>query len=258
MSRTIIAAVVGVVILALTAIAFFVASTSFNDKVRKDSEQQLHRAYGVIQQVAQLEAIDVANKAERLAADKAFVTALKSDSALERNNQSRIGFSNFTSNEKEGDVKPDMIALVDAEGNVVSMSDVPSIVPKQWKQEGSKNGETSIPALNVVLGSRVIISDIWNDKGRMMKIGVAPVIDHDAPVPANDPDGVVIIGAVMVAYAQTADQARQDKRVLGTDIAYYDAGKVVATSFTKGPTEEDTSKTAQLSAIVASGKVKEL
>ena len=37
-----------------------------------------------------------------------------------------------------------------------------------------------------------------------MKIGVAPIIDPDAPVPANDPEGVVIIGAVVVAYAQTA------------------------------------------------------
>ena len=43
----------------------------------------------------------------------------------------------------------------------------------------------------------------------MMKIGVAPVIDPDAPVPANDPDGVVIIGAIVVAYAQTAQEAQQ-------------------------------------------------
>src|SRR6188768_1747534 len=113
MSRTVIAAVVAVVIAALTAIAFFVTNTSFEDKVRKDAEAQLRRSYQVVQQVAQLEAIDVANKAERLAADKAFVVALKTESAVERDNQSRIGFSNFTSNEKEGDVKPDMIALVD-------------------------------------------------------------------------------------------------------------------------------------------------
>src|SRR5687767_13878911 len=166
MSRTVIAAVVAIVIVALTAIAFFVTSTSFDDKVRKDGEAQLRRAYGVIQQIAQLEAIDVANKAERLAADKAFVKALKTESATERDNQSRIGFSNFTSNEKEGDVKPDMIALVDAEGNLIAMSDVASVVAKQWKKDETKAGDTIIPALNVVLGSRVIISDIWNDKGR--------------------------------------------------------------------------------------------
>jgi type II secretory pathway pseudopilin PulG len=258
MSRTVIAAVVAVVIAALTAIAFFVTSTSYEDKVRKDAEAQLRRSYQVVQQLAQLEAIDVANKAERLAGDKAFVTALKSESAIERANQARVGFTKFTSNEKEGDRKPDMIALFDANGLLIAMSDMASVVPKQFQKEGGKPGETVVPALNVVLGSRVIISDIWNDKDRMMKIGVAPVIDADAPVPANDPDGVVIIGAVLVAYAQSAQEAQQDKRLLGTEIAYHDQQRVVATSFTKdGTNDEDTAKAAQLSQLVKNGTVKE-
>ena len=257
MSRTIIAAFVALVIAALTAVAFVVTSTSYSNKVRTDAEGQLRRSYQVVQQLAQLEAIDVANKAERLAADKAFVNALKSENASEKSNQSRLGFTKFTSNEKEGDIKPDIIALVDANGNIVAMNDMSSVVAKQW-QKPDKPNETVIPALNVVLGNRVIISDIWNDRGRMMKIGVAPVIDQDAPVPANDPDGVVIIGAIVVAYSQTAQMAQLDKRLLGTEIAYYDAGKVVATSFTKGTgNEEDTGKAAQLTELVKSGKVKE-
>ncbi len=254
MSRTVIAAVVAIVIAALTAIAFFVTSKSFEDRVRKDAEAALRRSYQVVQQLAQLEAIDVGNKAERLAADRSFVTALKSESAIERANQARVGFARFTSNEKEGDLKPDIIALVDANGLLIAMSDVASVVPKQWK----KDDESIIPALNVVLGNRVIISDIWNDRGRMMKVGVAPVIDPEAPVPATDPDGVVIIGAVVVAYAQTAQPAQQNRRLLGTEIAYYDQQRVVATSFTKGTTsEEDTAKAAQLTALVREGKVKE-
>src|ERR1700733_8886515 len=215
MSRTVIAAVVAVVIAALTAIAFFVTSTSFDDKVRKDADAQVWRAYHVVGKITQLEAIDVANKAERLAADHAFVSALKTESKTERDNQARLGFTKFTANEKEDDLKPDMI----------------------------------------VLGNRVIISDMWSFQDRVMKIGVAPVIDQDAPVPANDPDGVVIIGAVVVAYAQTAQQAQHDKQLLGADIAYYDGTRVVATSFTKGGTEEDTGKSKQLTDIVKSGKV---
>src|SRR5438045_4140203 len=117
MSRTVIAAVVAVVIAVLTAIAFFITSTSIEDKVRKDADAQLHRAFGVVGQIAQLEAIDVANKAERLAADRAFVNAIKTGDL----NQARVGFSRFTSNEKEGDTKPDMIALVDASGNLIAM-----------------------------------------------------------------------------------------------------------------------------------------
>src|SRR5688572_18498434 len=118
MSRTVIAAVVALVIAALTAIAFFVTTTSFEDKVRKDAEAQLRRSYQVVQQLAQLQAIDVANKAENLAADRAFVTALKSESGIERANQARIGFSKFMAKEQEKEakgelnIKPDMIALV--------------------------------------------------------------------------------------------------------------------------------------------------
>lgn len=254
MSRTVIAAVVAVVIAALTAVAFFVTSTSIDDKARKEAESQLRRAYQVVGQVNQLEAIDVANKAERLAAEREFVTALKSESQAERNNQSRLGFTKFTSNEKEGDTKPDIIALVDAQGNIVAMNEVSSVVPKQWKKEGSN--DTVIPALNVVLGNRVIISDIWDYNDRMMKIGVAPVIDPDAPVPASDPDGVVIIGAIVVAYAQTANEAQHDKSLLGTEIAYYDGNRVFATSFTKdGATEEDTAKGKALSDILKSNKI---
>lgn len=257
MSRTVIAAVVAAVIVALTATAFFVTTSSSNDKVRKDAEGQLRRAYQVVQQLAQLEAIDVANKAERLAADRSFVSALKTEVRSVRENQADIAFHKFKQNEKEGDIKPDLIALVDANGNLIAMNDVPNVVPKQWKKEGDKPGETVIPALNVVLGNRVIISDTWDDpQGRMMKIGVAPVIDPDAPVPANDPDGVVIIGAVVVAYAQTAQQAQHDKALLGTEIAYYDGQKVVATSFTKGATtEEDTGKQTALGDLLKTNKV---
>jgi hypothetical protein len=257
MSRTVIAAVVAGVIAALTAIAFFVTTHSYNDKLRRDAKGQLQRAYQVVQQLAQLEAIDVANKAERLAADHSFVLALKASSNVERDNQARLGFTRFTSNEKEGDVKPDMIALVDAQGNLLAMNEVSGVVPNQWKKEDDKSGNTIIPALNVVLGNRAIISDIWvSPDNRMMKIGVAPVIDPDAPVPANDPDGVVIIGAVVVAYAQTAQQAQHDRQLLGTEIAYYDGTRVAATSFTKpGSSEEDTGKSKELTDIAKSGKL---
>ena len=180
-----------------------------------------------------------------------FVKAIKTDNNSERGSQARIGFQKFTSDEKQGDVKPDIIALIDASGNVLAMHDVATVVPKQWRNDKPVDDKlkavmtpTVLPALNVVLGKRVIISDIWSqgDKG-MMKIGVAPIIDPDAPVSAKDPEGVVIIGAIVVAYSQTAKEAQKDRLLLGTEIAYYDGNRVVATSFMRGATtEEDTAK----------------
>jgi hypothetical protein len=256
MSRTVIAAVVAAVIAVQTAIAFFVTSTSFEDRLKKDADAKLARAYQVVQQLNQLEGIDVSNKAERLAAEKEFVAAIKSDSATERQTQARIGFQKFTADEKQGAIKPDIIAVVDASGNLLAMNEVPTVVAKQWKTD---KGDSIIPAVNVVLGNKVIISDIWNngEKG-MMKVGVAPVVDPDAPLSGKDPDGVVIIGAIVVAYAQTAREAQQDRNLLGTEIAYYDNKNVVATSFTRGAgTEEDTAKARQLTELLKSGAVTE-
>ncbi|HUJ61493.1 MAG TPA: MXAN_5187 C-terminal domain-containing protein [Kofleriaceae bacterium] len=256
MSRTVIAIVVAVVIVALTGIAFFVTTTTINDKVSRDADAQLKRAYQVVSKLAQLEAIDTSNKAERLAGDRSFVDALKTDSGIERANQARLGFTKFTSSLKD-EPAPDLIALVDAHGNLVAMSDVPTVIAKQWKKEGGKPDETIIPALDVVLASknRTIISDIWWNQDQMMKIGVAPVIDPEAPPPLDNPDGVAIEGAIVVAYAQTANEAQHDKTLLGTELAYYDAQKVAATSFTRGSNQEDTSKAKQLADILRSGKV---
>src|ERR1044071_7218771 len=240
MSRTVIAAVVVAVIAALTGIALFVTSTSFDERLRKDADAKLARAYLVVQQLNQLEGIDVSNKAERLAAEKEFVAAIKADSAGTRQSLAQVGFQKFTADEKQGAVKPDIIALVDASGNLLAMNEVRMVTAKQWKTD---KGESIIPALNVVLGKKLIISDLWNHGGGMMKIGVAPVIDPDAPVSAQDPDGQVIIGAVVVAYAQTAREAQQDRNLLGTEIAYYDNRNVIATSFTRSASgEEDTAK----------------
>ncbi len=252
MSRTVIAAVVAAVIAALAAISYFVTSKSFDERSKKDADAQLNRAHGVIGQVNQLEGIDVANKAEWLASFPEFLSAIKSENV--RASQARIGFQKFTADEKKSPVKPDIIALLDKTGNVLAMSDVPSVVPKQWKND---KGESILPAINVVLKKKIIISDIWIKDGKsMMKVGVAPIIDPEAVVPPEDTEGTAaIVGAIVVAYSQTAKETQKDKSLLGTDLAYYNLSKdkdgkptfdVIASSFTRANAEEDTAKARQL------------
>ncbi|HEY4179715.1 MAG TPA: MXAN_5187 C-terminal domain-containing protein [Kofleriaceae bacterium] len=250
MSRTVIAAVVAAVIAVLTAIAYFVTSATFDERAKKDADDRVTRAYQVVGQLNQLEGIDVQNKAERLAARQEFVKAIKTENDSERQSQARIGFQKFTSDEKQGAVKPDIIALVDATGNVLSMNDTPSVVAKQWKND---KGESILPALNVVLGRKVIISDVWLKDQDLLKVGVAPIIDPEAPINPKDPEGVTIIGAIVVAYAQTAKETQSDAKLLGTTLGYYDfptggTPRVIATSFTpdKDSNTEDTAKAKKL------------
>ncbi|MBA3460261.1 MAG: hypothetical protein H0T46_09900 [Deltaproteobacteria bacterium] len=251
MSRTVIAAVVAVVIAALTAIAYFVTSTSFDQRAKADADAQLVRAFSLIGKLSQLGGIDVANKAERLAAIPEFHKAIKTDSESERQSQARIGFQRFLA--KTEGTKPDIIALVDATGNVLAMNEVQSVVAKQWKND---KGESIIPAISVVLGKKVIISDFWaqGDKG-LMRIGVAPVIDPDAPINPKDVEGVSIIGAIVVAYAQTAKETQRDAQALGTELAYIDGKRVIATSFRRTSGDENTGMANELAAQLASGGV---
>jgi hypothetical protein len=259
MSRNVITAVVGAVIVVLTAIAFFVTSSSFADHARKSADAQLGRAHQVVQRLTALQGIDVRNKAERLAAREEFVRALRNSS--DRAAEARQGFLQFTSDPEQGATKPDIIALVDENGDVVAMYDVPTIVPKQWRADGNDPKHKSIiPPLNhiVVTKQNIVISDIWKNGDQMLKVGVAPVIETE-----GDRKGEMI-GAIVVAYAQTARNAQQDRQLLGTEIAYYDAkgagGKdkqVLASSF------PDTGKdkaiadllTSELSEIGAKKKV---
>jgi hypothetical protein len=256
MSRTVISVVVAGVIVTLTVIAFFVTSASYEERARKDSGAQLRRAYYVIQRLNQLQSIDVSNKAERLASQPWFISAINL-SGDDRKREAALGFQRFTADEKQGTLRPDIIALVNKSGEILVMHEVPAVVPRLWlapRDDTKPARKTIIPALDVVLSKRVIISDIWYYGDRMLKIGVAPVVDPYIKVEKTDPEDKNIIGAIVIAYAQTSKSAQQDKALLGTEIAYYDASRVVASSFTRGQGgDEDTAKVKQLSELLAQG-----
>ena len=272
MSRTVIWVVVAGVIVALTAIAFFVTSTSYEERAREDSAAQLRRAYHVIQHLNQLQSIDVSNKAERLASQPWFISAINL-TGDDRRRESTLGFQRFIADEKQGATRPDIIALVDKKGELIAMHEVTNVAPKLWLAPrpagaagtagaagapGDDAPDTIIPALDMVLRKRVIISDIWFYGDKILKIGVAPIVDPYIKVEKSDPERKSIIGAIVIAYAQTSKSALQDKGLLGTEIAYYDANRVVASSFTRGVGgEEDTAKAKQLSEVLARGTLSE-
>ncbi|HEY4238920.1 MAG TPA: MXAN_5187 C-terminal domain-containing protein [Kofleriaceae bacterium] len=254
MSRTVIAAVVAAVIAALTVIAFFMTGKSLEDRTRREADAQLSRAHDVFGQLDQLDAVDISFKADRLAGDQRFLQALTQDTAA-----ARLGFDWFAAHDGSA-VKPDILALVDAQGQIVAMNasgtDLSGIVPKQWLDA---KGNPIIPAVATALHHKITISDVWNagDKG-MMKIGVAPIVDTDAAQRSQDPEAG-IKGAVVIAYAQTAQGAQRMSRVLGTQVAYFDAKAIASTSFTRGNgtgnSEEDSGKARQLNEVVGKNEV---
>nr|HEX4314080.1 MXAN_5187 C-terminal domain-containing protein [Kofleriaceae bacterium] len=250
MSRTVLAVVVAVVIAALTGIAYFVTSTRIDEQVRHEADERFRNADALLPKLSELEAIDIQNKAERLASKPAFLQALQSPDATRRGTVADMEFDKFIHDKAEGDTPPDLIALVAKNGTVVAMNEggeaSPNIVPKQWKlNPADDNSKSVIPAIDVVLGTRkVLISDIWEDKEkRLIKIGVAPIIDPSGAPPASDMGGVDIEGAIVVGYAQTSKKAVADSGELGADVAYFDGTRIVATTL-------DTDKQKQLEDVI--------
>jgi hypothetical protein len=258
MSRTVITAVVGVVIAALTTIVFFVSNVSLKTAAHDRSDKAENRAYQVVQRLATLQGLDARDKAERLAARPEFLNAIGTTSETERASQARLGFQKFMADPSEKNaVKPDIIALVRKDGELLAMHEVDSITGNDWRNDKKESNPnkipTILPAVNVVFAKRMIIADWWSTKGGgLMRIGVAPVIDFSQATKDN-PDGVNV-GAIVVAYAINSKSAQSDKALLGTEIAYLDQKRVVATSFTRGTSnDEDTAKASQLNEMIANG-----
>ena len=249
MSRNPIAIVVAVVIAALTAVAFTVATAEISDRERRDALTQVNRARRLLEQKAQLEGLSNFTKAEGLALDEGLVAALKSDSAGERGNKIEDAFKAFLG--KSNGARPDILAVVDRSGDLVAISGVPSITDK--KQYKNDKGEPVWPGLGLVLQKRYKLSEIWNFGGRtLMKVGVAPVIDPTVPSTGDDASGV--LGAVIVAYAETAAEAQAQQQLLGTNVAYFDGDRVYATSF-RNSNDEDTLKQGALTTTLTRDKL---
>ncbi|MEZ4359856.1 MAG: MXAN_5187 C-terminal domain-containing protein [Kofleriaceae bacterium] len=235
MSRTVITAVVAAVIVALTAIAYALISSSIDDKAQREGQARVLRARQMLAQTVQLDVVSTLSKAERLAADEGFLRALRAD-GLERANASKLAFERFGAKESS-DRAADIIALVDEGGNVLAMNGVSAVVARLWKDD---KGDLRWPSIALALQQRIIISDVWDyqDKG-MMRVGIASVIDPEAP--ESKP-----VGAVVVAYSQTAKEAQRQAAMFGAQVAYYKDKRVFATSFMRTAAEEDTAKRAVL------------
>jgi hypothetical protein len=263
MSRTVISAVVAGVIVVLTAIAALVTSQSFAKRGYQDADSQLASAYQLIQSLNKLQSIDVANKVERLASEPWFVSSANLRGEDGRR-EATLGFQRFMASDKSA-VKPDILALTDRAGELIAIHEVPNVAPKQWlapvdaAAAGARGPgpRTIIPALNEALRRKVIISDTWIQGDKLLKVAVAPVVDPYVAMEKGDPESKNIVGAIVLAYAQTAKSAQADRRLLGTDVAYFDGRTVMASSFALPGGEEDTARAKELTGVFERDRLEE-
>ncbi|MBZ0238034.1 MAG: hypothetical protein K8M05_37325 [Deltaproteobacteria bacterium] len=254
MSRTIIGAIVGVAIAVLTAVCYVVVTGGLADRVKADAKLQMSiaRIPAQAQNNARLDLLNTQAQAETMAKDEGVVGALRTTATLDRVREADLAFSRFHSN-NAGQTQPDVLALVDAGGNIVAMDGVNNPVASELKD---KDGKLVWRGLALTLESghtRPAIAEIWNYPGRgLMRTGVAAVVDRQTA------DGVPkIIGAVVIAYSQSSKLAREEQAVLGSEIAYFQGDKVYASSFRKGDNTEDARMQQLIAPLLARDDLKQ-
>lgn len=237
MPRTIIGGIVAAAILVITAVAYFMTTSSLEQRIGKDVRLRVSRAEQQLIQNASLEGLKLLKQVEALAADPAFAKAMGVE-GKDRSAAANLAFRRFIQSLDQGEPKPDIMALTDATGDLVVLLDVDNPLPKAWKQ----GEELKYPALGLALSQRTSASEVWDyEKEGLMKVGVAPLID---------PESGVTTGAVVIAYAMSARNAQEQQAILGADVVYFHGERIYATSFTRGAGEEDTKLQSQLTAAL--------
>ncbi len=251
MSRTIIGAIVAVVIAVLTAVCYVVVSGGLAERVKVDARAQM-TASRLPQQAlnnARLDLLNLSGRVEALAADPGVIGALRTSSSADRVREANLAFARFHSGVRDP-VAPDVLALIDATGNIVAMDGVNNPVATELKD---KDGKLTWPGLALVIDQtrpqRRVIAEVWNYPGRgLMRVGLASVVDTQTV------DGVPrVVGAVVLASSQSSKLAREEQVLLGVEVAYFEGGKVHATSFRKGDNTEDARMQEALAPLLTQG-----
>ncbi len=243
MSRALIGGAIATAIVALTAVAYFVASSRLDARLESDARERVEIAQRLVVQNAFVDALRIQQQVERLASHPKLIEAIRA----EGRSTARLAHAAFDEFIASRSGVPDIMALTNAQGNVVAMLDVANPVPTQWK-----NGdELEYRAIELALSSGQITSEVWRyEEVGLVKAGVAPLKVIDPETGAS-----VILGSVVLAYAVTAVDAREQSKLVGAEVAYFHGDKVFATSFLRsGSPDEDTEMQSRLArAFAASG-----
>jgi hypothetical protein len=230
MSRAKLAAVVAVLLAAITATAYTLTTSSLEKKIKEDVKNQVSRKRDLLFQTASLESLDLMKRADGFARTPGIAAGLaqadpkQAELAVAQGiREALLNVSQKTSKDKGGEEeeKPDFLAVVNKDGQLVAI-DPAGPFPTDWK--------TKYPTVAQSLEKRRTAKDIWQWEQATMKVGVAPVVDRTT----NE-----VLGAVVVAYPLSAEEAAHNASLLGAQVAYFFDKRLRATSFGKSGAPEE-------------------
>ena len=250
MSRPVISGVIAAVIAMLTAVAYFVTTSSIEKDIERDARLRVAKAQELLVQNSSLEMLGLLKDTEQLAHDADLLKSLTSGSGP-NSRQAELAFQKFRAKlAGDGDQKaqrrpPDIMALTDENGKLVALMSGDKPVFNPIPDTYLKDGKVKYPGLARALEQHQITSEVWDYENLgPMKAGVAPVYDKEIDN---------IVGAVILAYAMSAVEAKEQQKLLGTDVAYFYGERVSATSFGPAGSEKKGGKAVAISQALFKG-----
>ncbi len=260
MSRSIIWGIVAIVVLALTGTAYVVASSSQEKRIKKDLRERVEAARDQLRQSASIQGLVVRDKVERLAANPRLLTAVKAPNYDDLKREAGLAWSEFLVDNKEASQVD--LALVDANGNVVYVNAPPGQAEPPFPTAGQFKdpaGKITVPALAQALTRRIVISELGAlPNASLSRIVTAPIIDFEASA-KNAAAGVArdeIVGAVVVSFPITHDEATSQDALLRVRVGYFDPAAVATTSFKRADNKENTNMRGQLEKALDAAKLR--
>lgn len=263
MSRSIIWGIVALVVLALTGTAYMVASSTQEKKVKKDLRERVEAARDQLRQSASIQGLVVRDKVERLASSPRLLAALKAQRADDYDGLKReagLAWSEFLVDNKETSEVD--FALVDAKGDVMYVNpppgetEAPIPTATQFKDG---DGNVTIPALAEALDRRIVISELGAlPGGTLSRVVTAPIVDFEESA-KSAAAGVAmdkIVGAVVVSFPITHDEATSQDALLRVRVGYFDPTAVATTSFKRADNKENTDMRARVEKALDASKLR--
>ncbi|HEX2571052.1 MAG TPA: MXAN_5187 C-terminal domain-containing protein [Polyangia bacterium] len=220
MLRIRIALITALAVAVVTGFALVYVSSTLTKNITHRVEAEIERAETQLLRSARLEAYELTTTVSALAHEEEFTKIFEKLSPLERQQAAFVAVearrARFEEKAGPEGAKPALIAMVDKAGKVLARDLNPT----------SLRGEdlaARYPSLGLALKGAAN-KDIWNFEGSMYRVGAAAIRSASGDV----------VGALLIGYAESAQDARRDKERLGTEVAYFLDGKISASSFSRG------------------------
>lgn len=220
MLRIRIALIAALAVAIVAGLGLVYVSSTLTQRITRRVEADVERAEAQLLRSSRLEAYELTLTVQALSREEEFAKIFEKASEQERQQAAFVAAearrARFEEKAGPEGTKPALIAVVNNTGKVLARDLNPT----------SLRGEdlaARYPSLGLALKG-VASKDIWNFEGAMYRVGAAPIRGA----------GGEVVGVLLLGYAQSAQDARQDKERLGTEVAYFLDGKISASSFSRG------------------------